>query len=160
MFGTTVVECASYFLQGHSSEWFTYKIVYASCMLHSLCFCICVFVHLYYCSYLRMLKMYSYLYLFLLHNDKVTNKQSFSFFIIKICLYLYVHVCLSFDTDRFLKQHLVNKNNIFFQCEHGTKVMVCNISFYTLYIKQTKPHVFVESQTRCRPSCFATHSLD
>lgn len=62
-------------------------------MLHSLRFCVCIFVHFYYRGYSRMLKMYSYLYLFLVHNDKVTNTQLCSFFLSKpvcTCMRMFV----------------------------------------------------------------------
>lgn len=62
-------------------------------MLNSFRFFVCIFVHLYYRGYLRMLKMYSYMYLFIMHSDKVINKQSMQVY---QNLFVLVCVCLPF----------------------------------------------------------------
>lgn len=47
-------------------------------------------------------------------NNKATNKQLCSCFLIKVCLYLYTYVCQSFETDGFLSNNWLTKTTVFF----------------------------------------------
>ena len=112
IFKTTLLECALIFSSGTFIRMPNGQntICCTACASE----CVCIFVHFYYRGYSRMLKMYSYLYLLLVHNDKVTNTQMWCFFLIKICLYMYAYVCQSFDTDHFWSNSWSTKTTVFF----------------------------------------------
>lgn len=96
-FGTTLVECTLTI----STE----TLIRILCIQntsfyseHNVYFWVWIFVHFFYRGYLRISKMSNYLNFFMMHKTKIIVMQPFH---IKICLFLYAYVCLSFDTDDF-----------------------------------------------------------